>query len=73
MTVLGMPFSMFLVFVATILAGSLGAIHFVIVHMIMGRPFADQEQHLEVRSAGGRSSDAKRAAAGRKPGGSSHG
>jgi hypothetical protein len=63
MTVLGMPLSMFLVFVATILAGSLGAIHYVVFHMILGRPFADQEHHLEVRTAGGRASDAKRAAA----------
>jgi hypothetical protein len=32
---------MFLVFVATVLAGSLGAIHYVIVHIIMGKPFAE--------------------------------
>lgn len=73
MTVLGMPLSMFLVFAATILAGSLGAIHFVVFHMILKRPFADQEHHLEVRSAGGRASDAKRAAGGRASGGSHHG
>lgn len=41
MTTFGMPTSMFLVFVATILAGSLGAIHFVVVHVLMGRPFAE--------------------------------
>lgn len=38
MSVLGMPMGMFLVFVATLIAGSLGAIHFVIVHVIMGKP-----------------------------------
>lgn len=38
MSVIGMPLEMFLVFVATLLAGSLGAIHFVIVHVIMGKP-----------------------------------
>ena len=42
MTILGMPVSMFLVFAATILAGSLGAIHFVIFHLILGRPFGDE-------------------------------
>lgn len=29
---------MFLVFVATLIAGSLGAIHFTVVHVIMGKP-----------------------------------
>lgn len=38
MSVLGMPTGMFLVFVATLVAGSLGAAHFVIVHLIMGKP-----------------------------------
>jgi hypothetical protein len=38
MSVLGMPTDMFLVFVATLIAGSLGAIHFTVVHVIMGRP-----------------------------------
>lgn len=33
-----MPEPMFLVFVATLVAGSLGAAHFVIVHVIMGKP-----------------------------------
>jgi Na+/proline symporter len=54
MTVLGMPLSMFLVFVATMLAGSLGAIHYVIFHMILKRPFADEGHALEVRTASGR-------------------
>lgn len=39
MTILGMPTAMFLVFVATLLAGSLGAIHYVVVHVLMGKPF----------------------------------
>jgi len=56
MTVLGMPLSMFLVFVATVLAGSLGAIHYVIFHMILKRPFADEGHPLEVRTASGRAS-----------------
>lgn len=55
-----MPNSMALVFVATILAGSLGAIHFVVVHMIMGRPFADEDDRIEVRSAGERTADPSR-------------
>ncbi|WP_167599479.1 hypothetical protein [Halorussus marinus] len=38
MSVLGMPTGMFLVFVATLVAGSLGAAHFVIVHVLMGKP-----------------------------------
>lgn len=29
---------MFLVFVLTLIAGSIGAIHFTVVHIIMGRP-----------------------------------
>lgn len=46
MTTLGMPTSMFLIFVATILAGSLGAIHYVIVHVILGKPFSDEEHAI---------------------------
>lgn len=41
MPTLGLPTPMFVIFVATVLAGSLGAIHYVIVHMVMGRPFAE--------------------------------
>ncbi|WP_331235078.1 hypothetical protein [Natronorarus salvus] len=33
-----MPLEMFLVFVATIAAGSLAAVHYLIVHVLMGRP-----------------------------------
>lgn len=32
---------MFWVFVATILVGSLGAVHYLIVHVWMGRPFQE--------------------------------
>jgi hypothetical protein len=42
MTILGMPESMFIVFVATILAGSLGAIHYTIVHVLLEKPFGDE-------------------------------
>jgi len=38
MSILGMPTGMFLVFVATLVAGSLGTAHYVIVHVIMGQP-----------------------------------
>lgn len=38
MSVLGMPTGMFLVFAATLVAGSLGTAHYVIVHVIMGQP-----------------------------------
>jgi hypothetical protein len=45
----GMPTEMFAVFAATILAGSLGAIHYVIVHVILKRPFGDEETRIERR------------------------
>ncbi|QLG28883.1 hypothetical protein HUG10_15630 [Halorarum halophilum] len=41
MTILGMPDAMFLVFVATLLAGSLGAMHYVVVHVLLGKPVND--------------------------------
>lgn len=41
MAVLGMPTGMFLVFVATLVAGSIGAAHYLIVHVIMGKPVAE--------------------------------
>lgn len=41
MTVFGMPESMFLVFLATLLAGSLGALHYVIVHVMLGKPITE--------------------------------
>ncbi|WP_172861798.1 hypothetical protein [Halopenitus persicus] len=41
MSVLGIPTNMFLVFVATVLAGSLGAIHYAIVHVVMGQPVTE--------------------------------
>ncbi len=48
MTVLGMPLDMFLVFAATILAGSLGAIHYVVVHVVMGKPV---NEHIRGKAA----------------------
>lgn len=54
MTILGMPLSMFLVFVATILAGSLGAIHYTIVHVILGRPFPDEVAPIPTHDPGDR-------------------
>jgi len=39
---LGLPLSMFLVFAIVILAGSLGAIHYLIVHVLLRRPFGDE-------------------------------
>lgn len=40
--ILGLPTEMTLVFLATILAGSLGAIHYVIFHILLRRPFPDE-------------------------------
>ncbi len=60
MTTLGMPTPMFLVFVATILAGSLGAIHYLIVHIFLGRPFPDEETPIGVRDPGERTTDTER-------------
>lgn len=53
MTVLGMPMEMFLVFVATLVAGSLGAVHYVIVHVIMGKPVAENIREEPVRETDG--------------------
>jgi hypothetical protein len=61
MTVLGMPLSMFLVFAATVLAGSLGAIHYTVVHIILGRPFEDEGERRQVRDPGGRTAGGPRA------------
>lgn len=41
MSILGMPTAMFLVFLATLIAGSIGALHYLIVHIIMGKPVAE--------------------------------
>ena len=57
--VLGMPTEMFLVFAATVVAGSLGAIHFVIFHLLMGRPYGDEEVSLERRRAGERTAGSR--------------
>lgn len=47
-----MPTSMFLVFIATILAGSLGALHYVVVHIILGKPFGDENDPKGPRPEG---------------------
>ena len=44
MTILGMPDLTFMVFVATILAGSIGAIHYVLTYVILGRPITNVDQ-----------------------------
>lgn len=41
MSVLGIPMEMFLVFVGTLLAGSFGAMHYLVVHVIMGKPIVE--------------------------------
>lgn len=56
MTILGLPFPMFMVFVVTILAGSLGAIHYTIVHIVLGKPFGDEGDRHEKRQGLGRQS-----------------
>lgn len=40
MPTLGLPTPMFVIFAVTVLAGSLGAIHYVVFHVVLGRPFA---------------------------------
>lgn len=49
MTVLGMPLEMFLVFAVTLVGGSVGAIHYVVVHVLMGKPVDE----TGLQSAGG--------------------
>ncbi|QFU84553.1 hypothetical protein GCU68_18715 (plasmid) [Natronorubrum aibiense] len=51
MTMLGMPESMFLVFLATLVAGSLGAIHYVVAHMILGRPINEVAKERTTESS----------------------
>lgn len=41
MTVIGLPTTTFVMIIATLLAGSLGAVHYVVVHKIMDKPFSD--------------------------------
>lgn len=42
MVSIGMPLEMVLVFLATIVAGCMGAVHYIIVHVIGGKPFKDE-------------------------------
>jgi len=65
MTVLGLPLPMFLVFAATVLAGSLGAIHYVVFHVVLRRPFADEGHPLEVRDPSGRTATKRPGGGGR--------
>lgn len=51
MTTLGMPTSMFLVFVATLLAGSIAAIHYTIVHVLLDKPV---DETTSSRAMGGK-------------------
>lgn len=54
MAILGMPTEMFLVFVATLIAGSLGALHFLIVHIIMDKPVVENiREEPEAETDGG--------------------
>lgn len=46
-SILGMPVEMFLVFVGTIVAGSIGAIHYLVVHKLLGKPFPETEPNAE--------------------------
>lgn len=39
MTVFGLPTVTFAMVIATVLAGSLGMIHYLVVHKFMGKPF----------------------------------
>ena len=52
MPVLGMPLDMFLVFTVTLIAGSLGALHFVVVHLIIGKPVDESGLEENVNSRG---------------------
>lgn len=73
MTTLGMPTSMFIVFAATIAAGSLGAIHYIIYHVILDRPFGDEDDRIEKRDPGDRTSEREDAPEGSGPGRSGRG
>ncbi|WP_227357510.1 hypothetical protein [Haladaptatus salinisoli] len=52
MTILGLPLDMFLVFALTLIAGSLGALHFVVVHVLLGKPVDESglEKTADTRS-----------------------
>lgn len=64
---------MFWVFVATILAGSLGAIHYLVAHVILKRPFAEipppvvREGRLGEPPGGAEEAGAGDADSGRRP------
>lgn len=41
MSVLGIPLATFLAFVATVIAGSIGMLHYVVVHGLLDEPFPE--------------------------------
>lgn len=43
MTILGLPLATFVVFVATVVAGSIGAAHYAYVHAVRDEPFEGGE------------------------------
>ena len=43
MSVFGLPALTFAMIIATVIAGSLGAIHYLVVHWLMGKPFPGEE------------------------------
>jgi len=53
--ILGLPPEMALVFLATIFAGSLGAIHYLIFHIILRHPFPDELEPVPFTQAGSES------------------
>lgn len=59
MTILGLPLPMFLVFAATLLAGSLGAIHFLVVHIWLARPIREITPPRVADASGGAAADAE--------------
>jgi hypothetical protein len=47
LAILGLPVDMFVVFITTIIVGSIGAVHYLVVHVIGGKPFAEINQQDE--------------------------
>lgn len=50
MSIVGMPLEMFLVFAATIAAGHLAAVHYLIVHVILEQPPEENIPRLSRRN-----------------------
>lgn len=49
MVVLGMPAAMFFVFAVTLIAGSMAAIHYTIVHVLLGKPVDESSSASAMR------------------------